>query len=90
MSWKYEDMEDARGSLTRRRPPPLTEAEEAAVRGRAIVGTPEEVAERIAAYRDVLGPNGHFVARAYFPGLDPSIQRESLRILGEEVRPLLG
>jgi alkanesulfonate monooxygenase SsuD/methylene tetrahydromethanopterin reductase-like flavin-dependent oxidoreductase (luciferase family) len=90
MSWKYVDMGDARGSRERRRPPALTEAEESAVRGRAIVGTPEEVAERISEYREVLGPDGLFVARAYFPGLDPAIQRESLRILGEEVRPLLG
>ena len=90
MSWKYDNMEDARGSRTRHRPPPLTADEEAQIRRRAIVGTPEEVAEQIAEYRDMLGPAGHFIARAYFPGLDPTIQRESLRILGEEVRPRLG
>lgn len=89
MSWKYDDMEAARGSRTRRRPPPMTDAEETAVRGRAIVGTPEEVAEKIAEYRAILGPDGQFVARSYFPGLDPAIQRESLGVLGEEVRPLL-
>ena len=49
-----------------------------------------EVAEQIAEYRDVLGPNGHFIARSYFPGLDPGIQRETVRIFGEEVRNLLG
>jgi probable F420-dependent oxidoreductase len=90
MSWKYDDMADARGSRVRRRPPVLTPDEEDAVRGRAIVGTPEEVAEQIRAYRDVLGPTGQFIARAWFPGLDPAIQLESLRILGGEVRPLLG
>ena len=90
MSWKYEDMGPAFGSRERRRPPDLTADGEAAVRGRAIVGTPEQVAEKIAAYRDALGRNGHFIARAYFPGLDPGIQRESQAILGEEVRALLG
>jgi alkanesulfonate monooxygenase SsuD/methylene tetrahydromethanopterin reductase-like flavin-dependent oxidoreductase (luciferase family) len=82
-------MDGAAGSRLRRRPPTLSPEAEAAVRGRAIVGTPEEVAEKIEAYRAVLGPNGHFVARAYFPGLDPAIQRETQRLLGEEVRPLL-
>ncbi len=89
MSWKYEDMGEAYGSLERRRPPALTTEQEAAVRGRAIVGTPEQVAEEIAAYRDALGPDGHFIARSYFPGLDPGIQRETLRLFGEEVRALL-
>ena len=53
------------------------------------MGTPEQVAEEIAAYRDALGPDGHFIARSYFPGLDPVIQRETLRLFGEEVRALL-
>jgi alkanesulfonate monooxygenase SsuD/methylene tetrahydromethanopterin reductase-like flavin-dependent oxidoreductase (luciferase family) len=90
MSWKYEDMADAWGSRARRVPPDLTPEEEAAVRGRAIVGTPEGVAEQIAAYREALGAGGRFIARSYFPGLDPGIQRETLRIFGEEVRSLLG
>jgi alkanesulfonate monooxygenase SsuD/methylene tetrahydromethanopterin reductase-like flavin-dependent oxidoreductase (luciferase family) len=89
MSWKYEDMDEAYGSLERRLPPALTPEPEAAVRGRAIVGTPEQVAGEIAAYRDALGPDGHFIARSYFPGLDPGIQRETLRLFGEEVRALL-
>ena len=89
MSWKYEDMDEAYGSLERRPPPALTSEQEAAVRGRAIVGTPDQVAEQIAAYRDVLGPGGQFIARSYFPGLDPGIQRETLRLFGEEVRALL-
>jgi alkanesulfonate monooxygenase SsuD/methylene tetrahydromethanopterin reductase-like flavin-dependent oxidoreductase (luciferase family) len=90
MSWKYEDMADAWGSRARRVPPDLTPEEEAAVRGRAIVGTPEQVAEQIAAYREALEPGGRFIARSYFPGLDPGIQRETLRVFGEEVRSLLG
>ena len=89
MTWKYTDMDTAYGSRERRLPPALTEESEANVLSRAIVGTPEQVAEQIAAYRDALGPNGHFIARSYFPGLDPGIQRETLRVFGEEVRALL-
>ena len=69
--------------------PPLDASTEAALRDRVIVGTPEEVAEGIAAYRDVLGPEGEFVCRSYFPGIDPGLQREALRIIGEEVLPLV-
>jgi alkanesulfonate monooxygenase SsuD/methylene tetrahydromethanopterin reductase-like flavin-dependent oxidoreductase (luciferase family) len=89
MTWKYADMDTAYGSRERRLPPALDEESEANVRGRAIIGTPERVAEQIAEYREALGPNGHFIARSYFPGLDPGIQRETLRIFGEEVRALL-
>jgi len=77
------------GSRERRLPPALTAETEANVRDRAIIGTPEQVAEQIAEYRDALGPTGQFIARAYFPGLDPGIQRETMRIFGEEVRALL-
>jgi alkanesulfonate monooxygenase SsuD/methylene tetrahydromethanopterin reductase-like flavin-dependent oxidoreductase (luciferase family) len=89
MTWKYTDMDEAYGSRERRLPPALTDETESALRRRSIVGTPEQVAEEIAAYRDALGPDGHFIARSYFPGLDPGIQRETMRIFGEEVRALL-
>ena len=90
MSWKYTDMGDAYGSRTRRRPPRLSAEEDTALRRRTIVGTPEQVAEQIEAYREAIGPDGHFIARAYFPGLDPGIQRESQQVLGKDVVPLLG
>ena len=90
MTWKYADMDAAFGSRERRLPPALTAETEASLLERSIVGTPEQVAEQIAEYRDVLGPTGHFIARSYFPGLDPGIQRETMRIFGEEVRALLG
>ena len=90
MTWKYADMDEAYGSRERRLPPAITAETETSLLKRSIVGTPEQVAEQIAEYRDVLGPNGHFIARSYFPGLDPGIQRETMRIFGEEVRALLG
>jgi alkanesulfonate monooxygenase SsuD/methylene tetrahydromethanopterin reductase-like flavin-dependent oxidoreductase (luciferase family) len=89
MSWKYEDMGRARGSIERRRPPALDAAAEAALRSRAIVGTPEEVADGIRAYAPTLGAEGSFVFRGHFPGLDPGVQREAFDILTEEVAPLL-
>src|SRR5262245_507026 len=67
MGWKYADMDTAFGSRERRLPPSLTGETEANVRGRAIIGTPEQVAEQIAEYREALGPTGHFIARSYFP-----------------------
>lgn len=89
MDWKYGDMADARGSRERRRPPQMSSEDEARVRGRMNVGTPEEVAEEILRYRDVLRHEGTYVARQQFPGLDPGVARESRRILVEEVLPLV-
>jgi alkanesulfonate monooxygenase SsuD/methylene tetrahydromethanopterin reductase-like flavin-dependent oxidoreductase (luciferase family) len=54
-----------------------------------VTGTPEQVAERILEYRNILGGEGTYVARAHFPGLDPSVAAESRRILSEEVLPLV-
>jgi probable F420-dependent oxidoreductase len=88
-AWKYRDMGGARGSQVRRRPPPLGGEQEQRLRSQLIVGTPEEVAEQLAAFGDVLGDTGTYVARAHFPGLDPGVQAESRRILTDEVLPLL-
>lgn len=89
MSWKYADMGDARGSRERRRPPAMRAEDEERVRGQLVAGTPEQVAEQILAYADVLGETGTYVARAHFPGLDPGVAAESRRILAEEVLPLV-
>ena len=88
MSWKYDDMGDARGSRGRRVPGP-TDAPEDVVRHRMLVGSPEEVADGVRAYADAIGPEGLFVFRGHFPGLDPSVQREAFDILVEDVLPLL-
>lgn len=89
MIWKYADMGAARGSLRASQSPALDERTETTIRERVIVGTPEQVAERILEYGPIVGPDGLFVARAHFPGLDPAVQRESFRVLIEEVAPLL-
>ena len=51
------------------------------------------MAERIQEFADAISGQVarplHFIARAYWPGMDPAVQRESLRLLGERVAPLL-
>jgi probable F420-dependent oxidoreductase len=89
IDWKYGDMADARGSRERRPPPRISGEDQARVRRAMNVGTPEQVAEEILRYRDVLSDEGTYVARAHFPGLDPDVAAESRRILVEEVLPLL-
>ena len=90
VSWKYDDMEHARrrtGPLPE--PPPMTADEEAALREEIVIGTPQEVADRIRAYADAADGDLHFIADLYWPGMDPSLQRECVRIFAEEVAPSL-
>jgi alkanesulfonate monooxygenase SsuD/methylene tetrahydromethanopterin reductase-like flavin-dependent oxidoreductase (luciferase family) len=90
VSWKYDDMEHAR--LRRgpsASPPAPTSAEASALREEIAVGTPAEVAEQIRAYERVVGPELHYMADLYWPGLDPQLQRETMRLFAEEVAPLL-
>jgi alkanesulfonate monooxygenase SsuD/methylene tetrahydromethanopterin reductase-like flavin-dependent oxidoreductase (luciferase family) len=90
VSWKYEDMDQARGrtgpAVT---PPPLPAAREAEMRDGIVLGTPEQVAEQIAALKDAVGAPLHYIARLYFPGMDGAVRNEAMRIFAEEVGPLL-
>jgi alkanesulfonate monooxygenase SsuD/methylene tetrahydromethanopterin reductase-like flavin-dependent oxidoreductase (luciferase family) len=90
IDWKYEDMEAARGA----RPPgaaapPLPTHREESVRDSMVLGTPEQVAERLVALRDAAGGRLHYIARSYFPGMDPAVQRETMAVFAEEVAPLV-
>lgn len=53
----------------------------------AIVGTPSEVAEEVARYREALGDNVHVLLRPYVPGLETDTIRECIERLGDEVAP---
>ena len=90
VSWKYDDMEHAR---RRPGPPPappeMSPSEEQALREEIVLGTPQEVADRLRAYQDAIGSELHFIADLYWPGMDPSLQREVIRVFAEEVAPLL-
>src|SRR5262245_54319363 len=90
ISWKYDDMEGAKGrSGPSRPPPPVTPKEEVALRRSILLGTPEEVAEQIRAFEEAAMSEIHFIARLYYPGIDPAMQREVMHLFGDEVAPLL-
>jgi alkanesulfonate monooxygenase SsuD/methylene tetrahydromethanopterin reductase-like flavin-dependent oxidoreductase (luciferase family) len=67
----------------------MTAEEDTTLREEIIVGTPVEVAARIDAYRDAASGDVHFIADLYWPGMDPEVQRETMRIFAADVAPLL-
>ena len=90
IAWKYEDMEGARGQGGEPGlPPPVTGAEEDALRDSVILGTPAQVARAIDEYRRAAGGDLVFVARLYFPGLSWDVQCQALRVFATEVAPLV-
>jgi alkanesulfonate monooxygenase SsuD/methylene tetrahydromethanopterin reductase-like flavin-dependent oxidoreductase (luciferase family) len=54
----------------------------------ALVGEPAEVAEAVERYRERIGLS-HLIARAQVPAVSAEEVEESVRLLAEEVRPLL-
>ncbi len=90
MSWKYEDMEGARGRTGEPRlPPPMTAAEESALRDSVICGPPAQVAAAIDEYRRAAGGDLAFVAGLYFPGLAWEVQCRAVRVFARQVAPLV-
>lgn len=90
IAWKYEDMEGARGRTgDPPPPPPIDDGLDATLRDQIVLGTPDEVAARIRELADAAGGDLHYIARLYFPGMPADVQREALRIFGEEVAPHL-
>ena len=90
VSWKYDDMEPARGRTgPPAAAPPIPADREAELRDSILLGEPAAVAERILALRDAAGGRLHYIARLYWPGMDPAVRDESMRIFADEVVPLL-
>ena len=90
VDWKYGDMAPARGRTgPPASPPPVPAEREEQMRATTLHGRPEQVAERIRELVDAAGGRLHYIARLYWPGMDPAVRDESLRIFAEEVRPLL-
>lgn len=90
VEWKYEDMDGARARTgPPSPPPPLGAEEEAGLRERCLVGSPEEVVDRVAAFAEAAGGDVHFIARLYWPGMDPAVQREAMAVFADEVIPKL-
>jgi probable F420-dependent oxidoreductase len=88
VSWKYDDMDEARNRVDEGPPPPeIDDALDEALRAQIALGTPEQVIDRIRELVDAAGGNLHYIARLYFPGLAPDVQREVMRVFAEEVAP---
>jgi alkanesulfonate monooxygenase SsuD/methylene tetrahydromethanopterin reductase-like flavin-dependent oxidoreductase (luciferase family) len=54
---------------------------------RVLVGSPQEVAERIVEYGDEFDVP-FMLFRLYYPGMDPELALETIRMFGEEVIPV--
>lgn len=90
VQWKYDDMDGARSRAGPPQPPPArTGEEESSLRGSILLGRPDNVAEQIALIRDAAGGELHYIARLYWPGIDPAVQREAMAIFAQEVIPKL-
>ena len=90
VSWKYDDMEGARHRTGE--PPAAPEIDDAldrSLREQIVMGGPDEVAGRIRELADAAGGSLHYIARLYYPGMAPEVQREAMRIFAEEVAPAL-
>ena len=93
VSWKYEDMEQARGRTgPAATPPPLPAEREAELRdGHRARHARAGRRSRSARCRTPLGGAPlHYIARLYLPGMDTAVRDEAMRIFAEEVSPLLG
>ncbi len=90
VSWKYEDMEHARRRTgPPPAPPPLGAVEEEELRRSIVLGRPEDVAEEILRFDQAGGGGVHYVARLYWPGMDPGLEREAMAVFAEEVAPVV-
>jgi alkanesulfonate monooxygenase SsuD/methylene tetrahydromethanopterin reductase-like flavin-dependent oxidoreductase (luciferase family) len=63
----------------------LSAERQAEIRENAIFGTPAQVADRLADYREVLGDDGHVILRVDHPGVDLEAEIECIERLGDEV-----
>jgi alkanesulfonate monooxygenase SsuD/methylene tetrahydromethanopterin reductase-like flavin-dependent oxidoreductase (luciferase family) len=88
VAWKYDDMDTARSRAGGpASPPPLPPTGEAQLRESIVMGTADEVARQIDAYRRAAGGDLHYIARLYFPGLPWEVQQRTLQLFAEQVIP---
>ncbi|HXJ64980.1 MAG TPA: LLM class flavin-dependent oxidoreductase [Actinomycetota bacterium] len=87
VEWKYDAAErKARGGPPPA-PPPTAPDDEAELRRAIICGTPDEVARSIVELAAAAGPELHFVARLYWPGMGADAMRAAARLFAERVIP---
>lgn len=67
----------------------LPEERRQELREQAVVGSPEQVVEQLAPYRDAVGDDVHVILRTYHPGLATDRMTECIHRLGDEVAPHL-
>lgn len=89
LDWKYEGMDAARArTASPAAPPAWVPGQRNAPLTASVVGTPEEVAHRIGAYRRAAVSDLHYIARLMLPGLPPDRrQRDALQRFAEDVAP---
>lgn len=68
--------------------PPVDASVEAQLRSAAIVGRPEQVVEQLRAFGEIIGSDGHLVARSYFPGIPWDVQCRQVDLLGQLAKEL--
>ena len=44
--------------------------------------------DSLRAFKSILGPDGHLIARAYYPGMPWELQARQVELLGEIAREL--
>ena len=87
---KYADMAGARGRVgPPAKAPPLSPQRAASLRASSLTGTPDEVVEKLGKYREAAGIEFHYIARLYWPGMNPDMQREAMQVFAAEVIPQL-
>lgn len=67
----------------------LTDEREAELRERALVGTPDEVAEEIREMRDAIGPDLHLILRLRHPGMEYEEAASAVELFADDVMPRL-
>ena len=88
--WKYADMAHARGRAgPPDRAPPISPERVASLRANALAGRPDEVAAQLRQYQEVAAVEFHYIARLYWPGMNPDLQRQAMQIFAAEVIPQL-
>jgi alkanesulfonate monooxygenase SsuD/methylene tetrahydromethanopterin reductase-like flavin-dependent oxidoreductase (luciferase family) len=65
----------------------LSEERKQEIRDYTMVGSPAEIADEIAEYKEVLGDDIHMILRTYHPGIGTENMRRTNELIGDEVAP---
>ena len=88
MTWKYQDMgESANRPGGPTVPPPLDPAQAERLGRRALIGTGEQIVQRLGELEDAAGVPIDFVARSYFPTMSREQQLDVIGRLASYVLP---